>query len=114
MGRKGAKLTQEATEKSEKLVHTLSDLGEVNSRKMFGGYGIFESGAMFALVTPEGKIHFKVDDSNRKRFEDTGGEKYGKMPYFEVPQNVLNSKKKLNEWARDSMDIAHVAKKKNG
>ncbi len=49
MGQKGAKLAQEATKASEKLVHTLSDLGKVYSRKMFGGYGIFESGAMFKL-----------------------------------------------------------------
>ncbi len=114
MGRKGAKLTQEATDASERLVNKLSALGKVNSRKMFGGYGIFESGAMFALITPEGKIHFKVDDSNRKRFEDAGAAKYGKMPYFEVPQSVLNNEKKLHEWAKDSMNIAHAAKKKNG
>ena len=112
MGRKGAKLTQEATKVSEGLVHVLSDLGKVYSRKMFGGYGIFESGAMFALVTSEGIIHLKVDQSNRKRFEDIEAEKYGKMPYFEVPQNVLTNEQKLHEWARDSIDIAHSSKAK--
>jgi DNA transformation protein len=112
MGRKGAKLTQKATKASERLVHTLSGLGKVYSRKMFGGYGIFESGAMFALITSEGKTHFKVDQSNRKRFEDSGAEQYGKMPYFEVPQNVLKNEQELNEWARDSMDIAHTSKSK--
>ena len=112
MGQKGAKLTQEATKASERLVHTLSVLGNVYSRKMFGGYGIFESGAMFALITSEGKIHFKVDQSNQKRFEDAGAEKYSKMPYFEIPKNVLKNKQKLHEWARDSMDIAHTSKAK--
>ena len=112
MGQKGAKLTQEATNASEILVQTLSDLGKVNSRKMFGGYGIFENGAMFALITPEGKIHFKVNQSNQKRFEDMGAQKHGKMPYFEVPQDVLQNKQKLHEWARDSIDIAHSSKAK--
>ena len=112
MGRKGAKLTQEATKASERLVRTLSDLGKVHSRKMFGGYGIFESGAMFALITSEGKIHLKADPSNRKRFEDAGSEKHGKMPYFEVPQNVLKNEQKLHEWARDSIAIAHASKAK--
>lgn len=112
MGRKGAKLTQEATKASEKLVDTLSDLGKVHSRKMFGGYGIFESGAMFALITSEGKIHFKVDQSNRKRFENAGAEQHGKMPYFEIPQNVLKNEQKLHEWARDSIDLAHTSKTK--
>jgi len=112
MGRKGAKLTEEATKASEILVATLSDIGKVYSRKMFGGYGIFESDAMFALITSEGKIHFKVDQSNRKRFEDAGAEKYGKMPYFEVPQDVLKNERKLHQWARDSMEIAHTSKAK--
>ncbi len=112
MGQKGAKLTQEATKASERLVHTLSDLGKVYRRMMFGGYGIFESGAMFALITSEGKILFKVNQSNRKRFEDIGAEKHGKMPYFEVPQNVLKNEQKLHEWANDSIDIAHNSKAK--
>ncbi len=80
MGQKGAKLTQEAAKVSERLVHTLSDLGKVYSRKMFGGYGIFESGAMFALITSEGKIHFKVNQLNRKRFEDIGASLKGVKP----------------------------------
>jgi DNA transformation protein and related proteins len=84
----------------------------VYSRKMFGGYGIFESGAMFALITSEGIIHFKIDQSNRKRFEDAGAEQYGKMPYFEVPKIVLKNKQKLHKWARDSIDIAHTSKTK--
>ena len=112
MGRKGVKLTQEATKVSEGLVHALSDLGKVYSRKMFGGYGIFESGAMFALVTSEGIIHFKVDQLNQKRFEDAGAEQYGKMPYFEVPKFVLKNEQKLHEWAKGSMDIAHTSKAK--
>ena len=110
MGRKGAKLTKAATKVSEELTHALSDLGKVYSRKMFGGYGIFESGAMFALVTSEGIIHFKVDKSNQKRFEDAGAEQYGKMPYFKVPKSVLKNQQKLHEWAKGSMDIAYTSK----
>jgi DNA transformation protein len=112
MGRKNAKLTEEATQASERLVRTLSDLGDVVSRKMFGGYGIFESGTMFALITSEGKVHLKVDPSNRKHFEDAGAEQHGRMPYFEVPQDVLKDDRKLHEWSKDSMDIAHISKGK--
>ena len=110
MGRKNAKLTEEATQASERLVRTLSDLGDVVSRKMFGGYGIFESGTMFALITSEGKVHLKVDPSNRKHFEDAGAEQHGRMLYFEVPLMVLKNEQKLHKWARDSMTIAHASK----
>ena len=37
MGRKGAKLTPEATAMADMLVEKLAALGDVSSRKMFGG-----------------------------------------------------------------------------
>ena len=72
MGQKGAKLIPAATDAAEQLVKRLSVLGEVTSRKMFGGYGIFESGSMFVLVTSNGVAHLKVDDTNVTRFEKAG------------------------------------------
>ena len=112
MGQKCAKLSEEAVRACEEFVRKLSSLGEVSSRKMFGGYGIFESGAMFALITSKGSIHLKTDETNRYRFEDAGTTQHGKMPYFEVPQEVLVNDKKLQEWAKESIAIAHAAKSK--
>ena len=82
MGQKGAKLTPEATAVAETLVERLATLGDISSRKMFGGYGIFESGSMFALVTSDGIAHLKVDDSNLARFDNAGSERFGRMPYY--------------------------------
>ena len=97
----------------EYIIHdVLGHIPDITSKRMFGGFGIFESGAMFALISSEGKIHFKADQSNRKRFEDAGAEKHGKMPYYEVPQNVLQDEQTLHEWARDSIGIAHASKAK--
>lgn len=106
MGRKGNQLTPAATEVSEKLVQKLATLGDVTSRKMFGGYGIFESGSMFALVTSEGVAHLKVDDSNRAKFEQAGSKQHGRMPYFEVPAKVLQNTRSLCNWAAASIAIA--------
>ncbi len=106
MGQKGAKLTPEATEAAELLVRRLSTLGEVTSRKMFGGYGIFESGSMFALITSTGVAHLKVDDTNLERFEQAGSEKFGRMPYFEIPESVLGNTRSLRKWASESIAIA--------
>jgi len=50
MGTKDSKLTSGATDSAEGFVGRLQPLGDVTSKKMFGGYGIFESGKMFALV----------------------------------------------------------------
>ena len=105
MGQKGAKLTLEATKVAEHLVNNLSPVGSVSSKKMFGGHGIFESGSMFGLVTSQGKIYFKADDSNRKQYADAGSQQHGRMPYFEVPQAVLGNIESLIGWAQASIMI---------
>ncbi len=112
MGEKGSKLSPEATKVCEQVVRDLAPLGSVSQRKMFGGYGIFESVAMFALVNSQGKVCLKADDSNRARFEDAGAVRHGRMPYFQVPAEVLANSLLLCDWARDSISVAHASKKK--
>ena len=106
MGQKGAKLTPEATALADTLVDKLATLEDVSSRKMFGGYGIFESGSMFALVTSDGIAHLKVNDTNRARFEEAGSERFGRMPYYEIPSSVLKNTRSLRNWARESLAAA--------
>ena len=112
MGESGAKAGKDAAETCERTVQDLTPLGDVSSRKMFGGYGIFESGAMFALVNSQGDLFLKADDSNRSRFDDAGSKQHGKMPYFLVPPEILSDSDALREWAGVSLVIAHAAKKK--
>jgi len=111
MGEKGTKLSQQATTASEQVVQSLAAVGEVSSRKMFGGYGIFESGAMFALVNAQGEVFLKADGSNRSRFDEAGANQHGRMPYFQVPAAVLEDEIALQDWARTSIEIAHAGKK---
>lgn len=110
MGRKGAKLTQEATDTADMLVEKLAPLGEVSSRKMFGGYGIFESGSMFSLVTSEGVAHLKVGETNLAKFEKDDAEKFGRMPYYAIPETVLANTRSLRSWARESIAVAKSSK----
>jgi len=56
MDEKGAKLSNHATEVFDRVIQSLASLGDVAGKKMFGGYGIFESGAMFALIDSCGKV----------------------------------------------------------
>ena len=106
MGQKGTKLTAAATEVAEQLVKRLSTLGDVTSRKMFGGYGIFESGKMFALVTSGGVAHLKVDDSNVAKFEQAEMKQFGRMPYYQIPDKVLKDTRSLRSWATQSLENA--------
>lgn len=112
MGRKGAKLTEHATQTCEQFVESLADLGDISHKKMFGGYGVFEGGVMFALVTSDGDIYLKVADANRERFNAAGCEKYGRMPYHALPQEILEDNKALHEWAATSIEVGHDAEEK--
>ncbi len=106
MGQKGAKLTPKTTEAADMLVEKLITLGDVTSRKMFGGYGIFESGSMFALVNSDGIAHLKVDDSILARFEKAGSVQHGRMPYYSIPPGVLKNTRSLRSWASTSLSVA--------
>ena len=112
MGTRGDKLTKAASEICEEVVQNLAPLGQVSSKKMFGGHGIFESGTMFALVNSQGDLFFKVGEANRARFEAVGAEQHGKMPYFAAPAKALEDVESLRDWAKGSIDVAHSTKKK--
>ena len=112
MGEPGAKAGQAADETCEQVVQDLTPLGDVTSRKMFGGYGIFNDSAMFALVNSEGDLFLKADDTNRPRFKEVNSKQHGKMPYFQAPSEVMEDSDALLDWANISLQIAHAAKKK--
>ena len=104
MGVKGAKRTEAAVVEQEAVVRLLAPLGKIASRSQFGGYGVFADGKMFGLITSEGVLHLKVDDSNRGDYEATS--KFGKMPYYRVPADVRASTRKLRSWAKKSIAVA--------
>ena len=106
MGTKGSRYSGDIGEFADDLVGALSSLGDISWKKMFGGAGIFVDGSMFALIDPEARLHLKVDDRNREQFEAAGSNKHARMPYYEVPAEVLGDDASLLAWAQESADIA--------
>ncbi len=53
----------------------LSELGDVNTRRMFGGHGFYLNGKIFGIEA-NGKIYFKVTDRNRADYEEAGCEPF--------------------------------------
>jgi len=111
MGKTVSKLSPEANANCERLVKELSPFGDVTSKKMFGGYGVFESGVMLSLITADGVVHLKAGDGNRERFEAAGAAKHGRMPCFQVPAEAWADPDALREWAQEAIEIAHAGKK---
>lgn len=88
MGEKGAKLTPESTAAAEALVAEFAVLGDITSRRMFGGHGIFCDRVMFALVDSAGQAFVRVDDELHAELEAEGSTSHGRMPYMSIPDGT--------------------------
>ncbi len=108
MGRKGDRETAAGAQFCDGLLLRLKPLGAVSSKKMFGGFGLFEKGKMFGLITSDAEFFLKVGDSNRAGFRRARSQQHGKMPYFRVPKSVLASDSKLLDWAASAVEVAHA------
>lgn len=106
MGEKGAKMSNEAEFTVELLKEKLSVIDGIAAKKMFGGYGVFHEGKMFALVNSQGEPFFKSDESISAKFVKAGSHQHGRMPYFSVPEDIFNDIEQLTLWAKESIEIS--------
>lgn len=94
------------------IMDKLSPIGDVKSRAMFGGYGIYYEGVMFALIS-EDALYFKVNESNRDMYEQAQSRQFPHgISYWEVPADVVEENARLHEWANISIAIAREAANK--
>jgi DNA transformation protein and related proteins len=82
------------------------------ARPMFGGYGIFSRGAMFALVTPKLELYLKTDERNRPAFQELNLKPHGKMPYYQAPAEAMASPRAMRRWAIGALSAAHNSAEK--
>jgi DNA transformation protein len=95
------------------VLSQLEELGEVASRSMFGGVGLYHRDVFFGILASD-TLYLKVGDSNRADYvragmpaftpyPDRGG---GAMNYAAVPLAVLESAPELAQWARKAIAVA--------
>lgn len=111
MGTRGSKQSAQVAATAERLTDVLQPLGNIGSRSMFGGYGIFADDLMFALVDPSGQGFLRVDDATRPRFEAADAQGHGRMPYWSIPSDVDADDETLLAWARDALEVARAARR---
>jgi len=94
------------------VLDQLTGLGDVTSKKMFGGVGIYCRGVFFAIIARD-ELYLKADDHTRSRFESAGAKPFrpypdraGTMQYYSVPLEVLESAPELEQWGRDAVAAA--------
>lgn len=110
--------TMSKDEKATAVTNELASMGHVTTKKMFGGIGIFLEGLMFAKISGDGTLFFRVDDTNRADYEALGTESFHSdskkkgMPYYEVPGQVIEDEKLFQQWAKTAHSVAVANKKK--
>jgi DNA transformation protein len=94
-------------------VELLGAAGRVAARKMFGGYGLYCDGVMFALIADD-VLYLKADDVNRPALERAGSEPFtyeakGRrtiMAYWRAPDEAVESRQLMTPWARGALAAA--------
>ena len=95
----------------------LSEFPEYSSKKMFGGVGFFRDGAMFGAIM-DNVFRLKADESTIEKYTSQGmgpheiPSRKMTMPYYEVPQDVLENRSELKKWAEEALEVALKSKKK--
>jgi DNA transformation protein and related proteins len=95
------------------IVDLMQSIGPVNARRMFGGYGIFLDGLMFALVS-DGLLYLKADAENKENFIKNNlcafsymkKDKECHLSYFQSPEDALEDTDIMNSWAKASYAAA--------
>jgi DNA transformation protein len=94
------------------VLDQLEELGDVTSRSMFGGVGLYCRGLFFGIIARD-TLYLKVDDRNRRDYERAGmkpfkpyADRPGTMRYYAVPLDVLESAPELISWARKAVAAA--------
>ena len=108
-------MTTEAEEKEfvSYVVDLMHSIGPVSAKRMFGGYGIFLNGFMFALVA-DNTLYLKSDKASDHEFKAKGlqaftynkkGKEYS-MSYFQAPEETLEDSEEMNIWANKAYAAA--------
>lgn len=107
-----------ATEFRDSVLDKLSDLGNFETKNMFGGTAVLREGIAFAKIKHEA-LWLKVNDRTKDDFIQKGMEQYtyGKdnsrtLNFYKTPADVLNDRKVLTQWANRAWEAAKESKGK--
>lgn len=100
------------------IVDLMQCIGPVYSKRMFGGYGIFLDGLMFALIA-NSTLYLKTDKEAESDFIERGLEAFSyqkqgknfKLAYFQAPEESLDNIEEMRDWANRAYDVAVRAAK---
>ena len=99
----------------EHVVEMLQPLGDVSARAMFGGWGVYCDGLMFALVAND-ELYLKGDDQTQAEYaaasmapfiyENPKATKRVEMSYYAATAEAMDDSSELLQWARKGLAAA--------
>lgn len=106
-------ISKEQREYVSHIVDLLQSIGPVESKSMFGGFGVFLEGLMFGLIA-NNELYLKVDAQIQQDFEALGLQAFGfekngkefKMGYFQAPEEAMEDGELLSVWASKAYGAA--------
>jgi DNA transformation protein len=87
------------------VLDQLRDLDDVESRRMFGGYGLYRDETFFGILH-RGRVYFKIDETTVKEYRKRKmkafrpNAKQTLKNYYQVPVEVIEDGEQLVEWAK--------------
>jgi DNA transformation protein len=103
---------------ADDIVELFAAFGRVSVRRMFGGFGIYADGMMFALAS-HGVVYLKADAQTSPAFEREAmgpftytakGRGRTSLSYWRIPDRLYDDAEELAGWARTALMVARRAK----
>jgi len=88
-------------------------LGDLTTRRLFGGIAIYHQGVIFALLRSDATLLLKAEGDFRARLEADGWDRWThtrkngvetSMPYYVIPGEVLDDADTASDLARASLE----------
>ncbi len=102
------------------VLDLLSPWGEVYTKRMFGGIGLYRDDFAFAMVWRD-TVYLKVDDTNVDKYIQEGSVQLKPFKsevtvptFYNIPPDVFEDTEQFIEWAKESLAIQKkLTKEKN-
>lgn len=107
------------------ILELWESLSPIGTKRMFGGYGVFKDGLMFAIFI-RGVLYFKVDSLTvssfhqrslkpftYERLNKLGEKKLVELSFFEAPLDIYDDPSMAIDWARKAVGSALRVKNKS-
>ena len=98
------------------VLEQLAGFEQLTVRAMFGGYGLYSRGILFAVLDDD-VLYLRTDEAGRGAFESAGSRPFSPIPggspmlgYWEAPADVLEDREALAAWSLTARGVAARAK----